>query len=145
MTRRDDARPAELTKAQVQELIDGAGQASEAAASAMGAEYEIEQARRALDELQERFDDFDDRFDAFVRWIYDVYEWWRGEGGGPPVPASRGLSEEQIRRVVATMRGRLDRAPNQEEVAAELHTSESTLRRAMKDLGMEAWPPPPED
>ena len=143
MTEQNRVVPAAgLTPRQTKKLLDGVDAAESAA---MSAEMTIDSVQRDLEELRREFNDFDDRFDAFVRWVYEAYDWWRGAGGGPPVPASRGLSEEQIRRMVARMRGRLDRAPNQEEVAAELHTSESTLRRAMRDLGMEGWPPPPED
>jgi AraC-like DNA-binding protein len=61
-------------------------------------------------------------------------------------PAARGFSERQIRAKVQELRKRLDQAPTRALVASELHTSEATLKRALKDLGLGPWPPaPPED
>ncbi len=58
---------------------------------------------------------------------------------------ARGLSERQIRTAVQELRDRLDRAPTRELVAGHLRTSEATLKRAMRDLGLGPWPPgPPE-
>jgi hypothetical protein len=60
--------------------------------------------------------------------------------------AARGLTESQIRQTVAQLRQQLDRAPTKAETAAQLHTSEATLKRAMQDLSMGRWPPaPPQD
>lgn len=59
---------------------------------------------------------------------------------------ARGLTERQIRETVKVLRDVLDRTPTRAEVAAKLHHSEPTLKRAMRDLGMGPWPPaPPED
>lgn len=59
---------------------------------------------------------------------------------------SHGFSEQQIRKAAETVRARTDKAPTRVGVAQELHTSESTLRRAMKGLEMAGWPPAgPED
>jgi hypothetical protein len=59
---------------------------------------------------------------------------------------ARGFSERQIRAKVQELRERLDQAPTRALVASELHTSEATLKRALKDLGLGPWPPaPPED
>jgi hypothetical protein len=56
------------------------------------------------------------------------------------------FTERQIRVAAQTVREREDRHPTQEKVAKELYTSEATLKRAMKALGMPRWPPaPPED
>ena len=63
-----------------------------------------------------------------------------------PEKQSRGLTPQKIKRAAADLRARLDRRPTRAEVAAELHETEPTLYRAMKDLGMPRWPPgPPED
>jgi hypothetical protein len=59
---------------------------------------------------------------------------------------ARGFTERQIRTTVQTLRQRLDKLPTRVLVATELNTSEATLKRALKDLGMGPWPPaPPED
>jgi hypothetical protein len=60
-----------------------------------------------------------------------------------------GLTESSIKRAAADVRTKGDRSPSRTDVAAELHTSEATLYRAMKKLGMGHWPPgppgPPDD
>lgn len=59
---------------------------------------------------------------------------------------ARGLTERQIRQVAHAVRRSTDRAPSRVAVAGVLGTSEATLKRAMKDLGMNGWPPaPPEE
>lgn len=58
-----------------------------------------------------------------------------------PQHAARGLTERQIREAAQLVRETTDRAPTRARVAEVLHTSEATLRRAMDDLGMGAWPP----
>ncbi len=66
--------------------------------------------------------------------------------GEPRSDVARGFTERMIREAVAAVRLQSDRAPTLPETAKRLHTSESTLRRAMRDLEMGHWPPaPPED
>jgi hypothetical protein len=61
-------------------------------------------------------------------------------------PEAHGFKEIEIRRAAEAVRSRKDAAPTRAEVAAELHTSESTLRRSTKKLRMTSWPPAaPED
>lgn len=61
-------------------------------------------------------------------------------------PSSRGFTERQIREAVRTARRRWNHTPTRADVAAVLGTTESTLDRAVRDLGMGKWPPPePED
>jgi hypothetical protein len=59
------------------------------------------------------------------------------------VESARGFTDRQIRMSVARLRKKLDRKPTREEVASDLHTTVPTLRRAMQDLEMGPWPPPP--
>jgi AcrR family transcriptional regulator len=64
----------------------------------------------------------------------------------PALTEARGLTEYLIRSASQKVRKRTRRAPTKPAVARELATSESTLVRAMEDLGMVSWPPaPPED
>jgi hypothetical protein len=56
-----------------------------------------------------------------------------------------GLTQSAIKRAAAAVRVRTDQRPSRPEVAAELHTSEATLYRAMRQLGMPKWPPGPPD
>ena len=56
---------------------------------------------------------------------------------------ARGLTESVIRRTADDVRRSRDGHPTQLAVARDLNTSESTLKRAMRDLGMLGWPPPP--
>lgn len=58
---------------------------------------------------------------------------------------ARGLTEPAIRRAAAAERRAVDGHPTRTGVAARLNTSESTLKRAMRDLGMGPWPPAAED
>lgn len=61
-------------------------------------------------------------------------------------PVRRGLTVAAIRRAAADVRARRDGTPTRDDVAEVLGTSVPTLARAMKELGMEGWPPaPPED
>lgn len=60
--------------------------------------------------------------------------------------SARGFTAKQIRTKVQELRERFDKAPSRFDVAAALHTSEATLKRAVKELGIGPWPPaPPED
>ena len=63
--------------------------------------------------------------------------------GAAPERVARDLTRSQIRRAAADVRRERDGHPSKAEVAGRLHTSESTLKRAMRDLGMAAWPPEP--
>jgi hypothetical protein len=56
---------------------------------------------------------------------------------------ARGFTERVIRDAVAEVRQQRDGNPTREAVAARLHTSVPTLRRAMKELQMGPWPPSP--
>ncbi len=58
---------------------------------------------------------------------------------------ARGLTEGVIREAADRVRRRLDRTPTRARVAEELHTTESTLKRAYRELGMGKWPPAPPD
>jgi hypothetical protein len=63
-----------------------------------------------------------------------------------PPQAARGLTARRIREAVAELRAKAGKAPTLDEAARALGTTESTLKRAMKDLGMGRWPPaPPEN
>lgn len=60
-------------------------------------------------------------------------------------PQVSGLTASSIKRAAAVVRARYDKQPTRPDVAAELHTTDSTLYRAMKRLGMGHWPPGPPD
>ena len=62
-----------------------------------------------------------------------------------PNLVARGLTERQIRTSVALLRAKEGRAPTRDRVAEALGTSTSTLARAMAEMGMRRWPPPPPD
>jgi hypothetical protein len=67
-------------------------------------------------------------------------------GTGTAPREAHGLTDRRIRDAAHNVRKRTDRAPTRAQVASELHTSEATVKRAMKALGMTGWPPaPPED
>lgn len=74
-------------------------------------------------------------------------------GAGPtPVVATdqrpkeaRGFTEKQIRLAAHEVRKATGRSPSCAKVAADLGTSEPTLKRAMKALGMPRWPPAPHE
>lgn len=69
---------------------------------------------------------------------------WFDEGRPEPQETpghARGLTERAIRRAVTDTWEERGRRPTQLAVAARLHTSESTLKRAMKDLKLGSWPP----
>lgn len=51
-----------------------------------------------------------------------------------------GFTADQIRTVAWDLRSKLHRKPTNAEIAERLYTSESTLARNVKELGME-WPP----
>lgn len=59
--------------------------------------------------------------------------------------SARGFTKRQIKRAAAEVRANRDGHPTRAEVAEALHTTESTLYRAMRDLGMSGWPPAQED
>jgi len=59
--------------------------------------------------------------------------------------SAHGLTEQQLRQAVQTVRDRRGRQPTREDVAAELGVSESTVKRAMKVLRLGKWPPPVPD
>ena len=62
------------------------------------------------------------------------------------IVSARGLTERLIRTATQAVREKRDGQPTRADVAAALHTSEATLKRAMQDLKMGPWPPsPPED
>jgi hypothetical protein len=64
----------------------------------------------------------------------------------PAEPVKHGLTERMIREAVAQERIGTDETPHQIGVAGRLNTSRSNLQRALKELGMEPWPPvPPRD
>jgi len=65
----------------------------------------------------------------------------RGSPSGEP--EARGLALSLVRAAVAEARRARDRQPTMEDVASRLGVSCSTLRRAMRDLGFERWPPAP--
>jgi hypothetical protein len=67
----------------------------------------------------------------------------RVQGSSPPPLTSRGFTERQIRDAVAAVWHKSGFTPRRADVRARLNTSESTLKRAMKDLGMGPWPPAP--
>jgi len=58
---------------------------------------------------------------------------------------ARGFTERQIRLAAHEVRGSTGKRPTRLHVAEKLHTSESTLTRAMEDLRMPEWPPAPPD
>jgi hypothetical protein len=60
-----------------------------------------------------------------------------------PVDEARGFRADQIRVEVQRLRAALDRAPTRAETAQALNTSEATLKRAVRDLGLGSWPPAP--
>jgi hypothetical protein len=63
-----------------------------------------------------------------------------------PPKEARGFTERQIRLAAHEVRKATGRSPSCAKVAADLGTSEPTLKRAMKELGMPRWPPaPPEE
>lgn len=68
----------------------------------------------------------------------------------PPPPAAppgtaRGLTRRAILAATAAERLDADGQPDRGKVAGRLHTSESTLKRAMEDLEMGPWPPATDD
>jgi hypothetical protein len=77
--------------------------------------------------------------------------WYEDEAVEGAVVASelptetRGLTARLIRNATAEVRTAKKGRPTQLAVAEQLGTSESTLKRAMKELGMGAWPPAPPD
>ena len=67
-------------------------------------------------------------------------------GTGTAPREALGLTERQIREATATVRKEVDGHPTRVRVAERLNTTEVTVKRAMKALGMGRWPPaPPED
>ncbi len=55
---------------------------------------------------------------------------------------ARGLARERIWTAFDELEADLDKRPTRTVIAARLHTSESTLRRAQRDLGIPGWPVP---
>jgi hypothetical protein len=110
--------------------------ASAAASNAAQALTEVGELREEVRYLQASLDDA-------VELLVDIIRAGRLKDAGLPAEAL-GLTERQIRDAAATVRKRRRRAPTRDDVAEELHTSVSTLRRAMILLGMRrAWPPAP--
>ena len=67
-------------------------------------------------------------------------------GTGTAPREAHGFTERQIREATATVRKDVDGPPTRVRVAERLNTTEVTVKRAMKALGMGRWPPaPPED
>lgn len=94
-------------------------------------------ARQAMATLSDRERSDPDRILAHVSALRPVTE---------PSPAeARGCTARQIRKAADRVRPRTGRSPTQSLVAEELGAGESTLKRAMKDLGMPRWPPAPLD
>jgi hypothetical protein len=60
---------------------------------------------------------------------------------GWPVEA-RGRTREEIWAKYDELERDADERPTRLAVAAALHTTEPTLKRAQKDLGIAGWPPP---
>jgi hypothetical protein len=56
-------------------------------------------------------------------------------------PSARGLRLSEIQAAYRQERERRDGQPTRLEVATALHTTESTLKRAQKELGKPGWPP----
>jgi hypothetical protein len=61
--------------------------------------------------------------------------------GGWPADA-RGQTRERIWNAYNDLEKDLGERPTRERVAAKLNTTEPTLKRAQKDLGIAGWPPP---
>lgn len=59
-----------------------------------------------------------------------------------PKLTARGYTVREINEAASAVRTETRRRPTRTAVAGRLGTSESTLRRAMNELGMGAWPPP---
>jgi hypothetical protein len=76
--------------------------------------------------------------DEIVAAIEDLFP---NEPGSPVVVSAHGFTSSQIRKAVHAVRKRTDRAPTITLVAEQLRTSESTLKRAVKKLGLGPWPP----